>query len=557
MRRPSWHAPLLAAAFLIAVGLRLAGITWGLPNTFNSDEPHHINLAVSFGGGSLNPYSFKYPTLWPMLLFISYGFYFLAWSCFGLKAAVGQFASLYVWEPSGFYLIGRGLSVVFSLAAVVMMWVLERRYRGERGENPHGIAWAALALAFSPSLISSAHAAKPDSILLFFAVLAWYFGLKLFWEGARRWYWACGAGLGLALSCQYTAAPAFTLLPLAHLLSRRRGPLSWLAEGFAASAMGFWAGSPYALLDFPKFWSNIRDFSYLAGVADFSQWEISRIVGLNFLNFAGAGSLAGVAAAYGAAALFFSDKRLAALLFLPTAGYAAFLCSHPDGAWMRYLFGCFPAVALLASEGLTRLARGRGPAALLLLALAAAGPGLYHSFKYDQDLLRPDTRIVSEGWITGNIPAGSTLLMDYPHANPRVSMVKEQVQELLKKTTELGSPRSRYFRAMLDSHPGGGYRVYRIQRSAKDLRLNPRLLAMSQADSAMLDLSAGLAAARAARVDYVITSDYGANPARAVELADFFDQLGREGILLKEFSPERGQVNGPLLRVYRLAKARP
>jgi hypothetical protein len=46
-----------------ALALRLFGIMWGLPHAYNADEPHLVNLAVSFGGGSLNPYAFKYPTL--------------------------------------------------------------------------------------------------------------------------------------------------------------------------------------------------------------------------------------------------------------------------------------------------------------------------------------------------------------------------------------------------------------------------------------------------------------------------------------------------------------
>src|SRR3954469_5497787 len=97
---PRRLAPVLAGAVVLAAALRLAGLQWGLPNTPNADEPHLVNLAVSFGGGSLRPYALKYPPFWPYLLFASYAVYFLAWSAFGLRRGVADFASLFAWRPT-------------------------------------------------------------------------------------------------------------------------------------------------------------------------------------------------------------------------------------------------------------------------------------------------------------------------------------------------------------------------------------------------------------------------------------------------------------------------
>ena len=108
---------LLAGAVCLAVWLRVDGLGYGLPHTFNSDEPHHINLAVSFGSGSLKPYSFKYPTLWPTLLFFCYGVYFAFWSGLGLLRSAADFAGLFAWDPTWFYLIGRALSALCGLSA--------------------------------------------------------------------------------------------------------------------------------------------------------------------------------------------------------------------------------------------------------------------------------------------------------------------------------------------------------------------------------------------------------------------------------------------------------
>src|SRR5579883_3120402 len=148
----------LWAVLLAAAALRLAGIRWGLPHAYNADEPHLVNLAVSFGGGSLRPYAFKYPTLWPYILFVAYGFYFVLLRLTGAIHGVADFIGLYGWNPTGFYLIGRLLAAASSLAAVAVMTRAGRRL----GES---VPWAAALLAVSPRLVESAHSLKPDSFM--------------------------------------------------------------------------------------------------------------------------------------------------------------------------------------------------------------------------------------------------------------------------------------------------------------------------------------------------------------------------------------------------------
>jgi len=107
---------------------------------------------------------------------------------------------------------------------------------------------------------------------------------------------------------------------------------------------------------------------------------------------------------------------------------------------------------------------------------------------------------------------------------------------------------------MAAKHPGGGYRVFRIQRSARDLWTAPRLVAQSQGDGDFLDVRPGLDPVRAVRVDYVITSSIGADPRRTREYATFFDELAAQADLVREFPSEPGKNAGPWLRVYRLRR---
>jgi len=542
--RRAWPVLILLAA--AAIALRLTGITWGLPAIYNADEPHLINLALSFGGGSLRPAFFKYPTLWPYLLFFCYGIYFALWSGLGKLHGVTQFIGLYAWHPTGFYLIARGLSAACGLLG---LWAL---IRAERSRRPDGLPWAALLLAFSPVLVELSHSAKPDCLMFLWACLAWLFLLKLHRDGDRRSHWLAGLCMGLAMSSQYTAG----LLPVAalpaHFLSPARPRRRWFWECALAALLGFLAGSPYIALDFPNFWASMKDLSELTALQTWSRLATAESVLRNVWEFAGHWSLAGVGAVLGAVRLWRKERRLAWVFLIPIAVYIVALSNNEEGTWPRYLLAVFPGLALLAAEGLSWLQAQTGRATLALLLAAALGPGLCASAFYDRGLQLPDTRAEATDWMRRNVPAGATVLLDSQHASPDLNMIREQIAGLWRKTREAGSPRARLYLGMAATHPRGGWRVYRIARSAADLHSSPRHVKLSQADAPTLDVSAGLAAALAVGVEYVVISDFGATPEREPQLAAFFAGLQRLA-LLREFRPEPGRIMGPTLNIYRLS----
>ena len=540
----AWLLPLAAAA----VALRFSGISWGLPAVYNADEPHLVNLAVSFGGGSLRPAFFKYPSLWPYLLFLCYGLYFALWSGLGLRRGVADFIGLYAWRPAGFYLIGRALCAACGLLGLAVL------VRAQRERRPSGVPWAALTLAFAPAVVENAHAAKPDGLMMLCACCAWLFILRLYRDGGRRQHWAAGLAMGLAMSSQYTAVFVPLAALAAHLLSPARPPRRWLWEGALATALGFCAGSPYILLDFGRFWASMKDLADLTALAPWSRLSVTRSVLANVWGFAGPWSLAGPALLLGAVLLWRRERRLAVVFLAPVAAYILGLGNNPEGAWPRYLMGAFPGLALLAAEGLSWLeAQAAGPVVTGLLVAAVIGPGLYRSALYDRSLALPDTRQEATAWLSARAPAGATLLLDEPHASPDLRMTRQEVEELWRKTSRAGSPRARLYRGMADTHPGGGWRILRIGRSARDLHSSPRHVQLSQADAPTLDVSAGLAPALSAGVSFVVLSSFGANPEHSPELAAFFADLDRRGTLLREFDPAPGRVEGPVLKVYRIA----
>ena len=539
----------LLGALAAAVALRLAGIHWGLPNTLNSDEPHLVNLAVSFGAGTLRPYALKYPTFWPYVLFAAYGAYFLVWSGFGLRRGVADFAGWFAWHPGPFYLIGRLLSAAFSLAAVALI------YREEQEHDPRAVPWAALALAVSPVAVELAHSAKPDCLMFLCACLGWRYALRVQRDGGRRAHWLSGLGFGLAAASQYTAAPAFITLVVAHFLSRQQVRRRWLLEGAAAAVVGLFLAAPYVLLDWARVVDGMRDMQALMALKSYSARLMVPLVLGNAWNFAGQGSIAGLAALLGLALLLRREAGRALTLAAAPLLYIALLSLQKEGGWARYMLAAFPGMALLAAAGLewarARFRSGWATAALLLLFL---GPGAAIDVDMDRRMRLADTRAEAAAWLGAHVPPGATLLLDLPHASPDMPMTKAQALELAERTRAAGSPRARLYRGLADAHPGGGYRLLRLQRTARDLASGPRHVRLSQADAPMLDVQPGLSAARAAGVDYVVTSDFGATRAILPELSLFFDELEAQGRLLASFTPRPDESAGPTLRVFALPR---
>ena len=537
----------LWAALAAAVLLRLAGLQWGLPALFNADEPHVVNLAVSFGGGSLRPYAFKYPSLWPYLLAFCYGVYFLVWSALSLRHSVADFVGLYAWHPEGFYLIGRSLAAFFSLGGLYWLW------RAEKDEDR--IPWAALLLAFAPVVNEAAHSCKPDMLMFFFACAAWFYALRVFRNGARRDHLLCGAMLGLAASSQFTALPAVVMLPLAWGLRPGRAPLRWLAEGAACAALAFFAASPYILLDWKNFmfWAGMRSPAALAVMGDWSRWDVAGQVLRNLRDFVDF-NFGGMAAVVGLALLLRERRRLAVFLGLPVLLYALILSLNPDGGWPRYLLPILPGWALAASECLEFCRRRRPVIGVLLVAAPILLAGVWRCALQDRDMRLPDTRQLSRAWVLQNVPQGAGIILDQANASPDLAMAREQVEELARRTEAAGSPRAKLYKGMARSHPGGGYRIHRIPRSARDLgTYHPGQVELTQADSPMVDLRPGLKAARSVKAGWVLVSSFGAWPGRSPELEGFFQELSARARLAAEFVPVPGELAGPHLRLYRLA----
>ncbi|MFA6029887.1 MAG: glycosyltransferase family 39 protein [Elusimicrobiota bacterium] len=545
----------LLAILLLAAFLRLDGASFGLPAVFNADEPHHVNVAVSFARGSLNPGVFKYPTLWMYVLFAAYGVSFALWSGFGLLRSAADFGGLFVWHPEGFYLLGRLLAAACSLAGLGLVLRSGERLLGRRG----GLLAAAL-LAVSPALVVSAHAAKPDSLMFLLSAAAWLCAVRHYDDGGEAPLMLCGVFAGLAASTQYTAAPLAALVPAAAFAraldggsprpareaNALRAAVTLSAKALGCWFLGFLGGSPFIALDGRAFLRDVRDQGTVVGAGGPVGWAVLG----NAAAFAGPWAVGGPLLAGGALLLLLRERAKALLLLGPCVVLLVPLALSPEGGWQRYQLSVFPAYALAAAFFVERvLAALPARAPLFPLALLAlALPGAAQCRAFDRELVLPDTRSLAADWLERERP-GAAVLTDQEHASPPLRMSREQVAELLERTRAEGHPRARYYELMLRSHPGGGRRVLRILRSGADLRSGTWHAGWSARGRAVLDVREGLSAARAAGVEVVALSSSGADPARSPELAAFFAALEQEGRPLAVFMPAPGERRGPVIRI--------
>jgi len=240
---------LLTAIVAIALGLRFYGMNWGLPLVY--EEAYPFKKAWDMWGWGpdagldMNPHFFNYPTFFFYVQFvgqaITFGLLRLlhllapehAW---GITSSL-DIRALYTLDKTPFYLMGRGISVLFAAATVVVTWKIGRRVSGVAAA-----AVAALLVALNQFHISKSQVIEVDVPLTLFVLLTWLFSLRILEAPTRRNYVLAGLFCGLATSTKYSGG----LLPLAIIAftrSRTITTMSRYSTTSCSSARKPWPGT--------------------------------------------------------------------------------------------------------------------------------------------------------------------------------------------------------------------------------------------------------------------------------------------------------------------------
>jgi Dolichyl-phosphate-mannose-protein mannosyltransferase len=543
----------LAGVGLLALGLRLFGNGFGLPDTFGPDEPKMVNHALAFGLGDLNPHYFVYPALQMYLLFGAFGALFVALRLTGFVESVEGFKLLFLSDPTLFYRVGRGLTALFGLGSVLLLFVLGRRLYGS---SRVGLL-AALALAVHPVDVLHGHYVTADVPMTFFLLLGLAALAPALDEAKPPSFVRAGVAGGLATATKYSGLVFLLPLLAAGALGARgrRFRFGAFAAGGAALVLAFCLASPFSVVEWRETLEGMR---FIQDVKRDGQFGIAR--GASWATYFDLAFLASPLAVLSllGVAWAVAKRRPADLLVLSLALPYFVVVGSSQSHAARYLVPLFPLLLLLAARFVYELASPRLPRPVPALAWAAALVfALGQTVAQGRDLLLPDTRRTAREWIEREVPAGSTIALEW--GGDDTVRLAESAASLAEKIRayEAGERKSEHNAApqmiaalrLLQKAQAGrpGFRLVRIGESV---------------DNELRKRGQDLDELRALGVGYVVTSSAALGDPRSgafarayPEIAAFYRELDREGEVVSRFAEQPGRQRGPVITIYRLSGA--
>lgn len=398
---------------VIGAVLRLFPIWFGLPYLgARPDEQVATGFARHIVTDDLNPHFFHWPSL---------TFYVFA-ALYQLGSLTSRVLGLGALTDAEYLVICRVLVACAGTATLIVLFRIGRRVADETT----GLIAAAL-LAVAVLHVRDSHFAMTDVLMTFLVTASLALLLRALDEQRRPqaigWYAAAGIVGGLAASTKYNAAAVVAAMVAAQaLLSSRSWKTAisfraWLpsAAFVLAFTVGFFAATPYALLDYGKFLFDMRfNFRHLSeghGDINLGRGWIYHVT--HSLPY-GVGITA-VAASIPGAVLLARDRPRYALVL--GSFCAALYLSIGSGytVFFRYILPLVPIVCLAAAVAVRHAAlwfslRGVSHrAALVALLIVTAGPGLVNSVWFDALLARTDTRALAGRWLEARLRPDDTL----------------------------------------------------------------------------------------------------------------------------------------------------
>ncbi len=535
-RREAAGALLLAAILILALILRLDGITWGLPHSLiNIDETVVVPKGFSVARGHVNPQFFLYP---------SFFFYLLAavdlLAAPVLWVARGQnplSMAAFVVDPGPYYLLGRLVSAAFGTASVYLIYRLGREAYG----RPAGLV-GALFLAVLPLHVAYSHMAVTDVTATAISLLA----LVLLHEAGRgrgrRWLIAGAAAAGLATSTKYNLGMLVLPATVAAIYACRGEAASRVAAGgqaarvwlrllaarlYAPMLAAFVLGSPFVLLDAPHF---VRDFIRQNGIQSRGWLGYENTPNGFWYNLSTnlEGTLGIVLLVLALAGIVWALVRRTRidLILAPYVVVYFVYVSTWKALADRYLLPILPLLVLLAARLLADVLCLKGrrravaiPLVAVLIAAALVVP-LSSSLRFDRGLAGADTRLIAKAWVERAVPEGSVIAAE--NYGPPLVPREDEVHFA-------GASRS-----------VASYRLLSLKLPSPGVPEPTHSMAWLRGEGAEYVIVASTVYDRVLRA-----------PSVYPDVVAFYRHLESEAELVKVFTPGAGE-QGPVIKIYRL-----
>lgn len=421
--------------FLVAFGLRLWGINFGLPNLEQVDEWAVADRALHIiQTGNFDPLdyhnpalpdndrqAFTYPTLYTYMETGVFAVRFLQGVSANRYDAVSNI-TLPQFKPD-FYLWGRALTALLGALSVLLVYGIGKKFYNRKV----GLL-SALFLSFFYLQAVNSHWITTDIPSSFFALLPFLFIWPIL-AGRDNWklYIIAGFLAGLAVATKYNNALILLPLILAHFLGREpRRWLNWnLPFSFVAALGGFFVGVPFAFFHIPNFLTDVAEiinhYQNLghAGYQGNQNW-LYYLQAISYENI--------VILALGLLGVLFAcvrhQKRDVVLLSFPLLSYLQ-LSSYKVNFTRNLMpiipfltiFGALGAV-LIVEEALRwankrrQLPRNWAKLALGGVALLAVSGPAFSIVQFDAYNAKPTTRALALVWAEQNLPRGAKIWLE-------------------------------------------------------------------------------------------------------------------------------------------------
>jgi hypothetical protein len=401
----------LALVLALAFGLRVGGITAGLPQSYVADEYDFVHGVLGMmKTGNLNPRTWYHPTLQPYLALGTYSTVFL------LEVPRGRWARVQEITEEDMLYWGRFVGVMAGTAAVLVTFLLGRRLFGTKV----GLLAAALMAVF-PGAVQHSQYNKPDPVLALMTAVSVLVILVYLERGGKGLALGCGLVMGLTLAAKYNGI--VVVAPFVLAVAFRLGPRLLTSPDLYLGALGtvggFFLGCPFFLTEFNLFLNHVADDLYTygfqgrPGAEGVDNWESHAV----YTSRYGAGYWATRAGVAGLALVLYRlNAARAVFLSFPVLYYGYYSLQRIN--YRPNLIPVYPFLAVLAAYAVAELLSwlGRRPlgqrraviplTAAVLLALLLVPP-LVTAVRYDVENTRRDTGSYAREWIDRTFPPGT------------------------------------------------------------------------------------------------------------------------------------------------------
>src|SRR3954468_898046 len=404
------HAYVLPLIVLVATGVRMWGITFGLPNSdVRPDEMTVVQNSLGMLFGGINPRFFNWPSLEFYVVAVPYRIAFEVAhfrGIFHLKFDMFRDAMI---NPSPYLLVPRTFSVA---AGVLSVWLVYRIARELFDRTTALVAAFFLAVAYLH--VRDSHFGVTDVPMTALALCALVCLNRAVSAPTllRRWALA-GVVAGLTASTKYSGA---ALIPVGVIAATIAGgsqdeSSSWRNAARRATIFlgctlfGFVAGTPYSVLAYPAFFEGVRFESHHLATGHGIQLGLGWVYHLMFTLRYGLGAPLLVASIAGIPILAIASWRKAALVCtFPVLYYL--LLGRGTTVFVRYMIPIVPFLCITAAVSVmavtSRLAPRSANTRIVISAAVAiliALPSIQRVLAFDRLLTETDTRVLATRWL--------------------------------------------------------------------------------------------------------------------------------------------------------------